>query len=61
MKRDHPNVMRASEIAHPAAWVDLGGRWAPARPASCPTIWERLHAAWLVFTGRADAVIWEGQ
>lgn len=38
------------------------GRWVPSR--CCGTrssIIERLQAAWLVFTGRADALVWIGQ
>jgi hypothetical protein len=23
--------------------------------------WERTYAAWLVFSGRADALMWEGE
>ncbi len=39
------------------------GRWVPCRPEGwlgycLPT---RLRCAWLVFTGRADVLVWEGQ
>lgn len=34
------------------------GRWVPARPLGG---WGRWRAAWLVFTGRADALVWPGQ
>lgn len=34
------------------------GRWIPCRPVPAP--WRRrLKAAWLVLTGRADAVVWQ--
>jgi len=35
------------------------GRYVPARPLA-PS-WDWLRATWLVFTGRADALIWPGQ
>lgn len=35
--------------------------WAPARPEPFYRKWGRLKAAWLVFTGRADALVWPGQ
>lgn len=34
--------------------------WVPARPVHYDTIKNRLKAAWLVFTGKADAVVWPG-
>lgn len=34
--------------------------WVPARPMGYPNIASRIRAAWLVFTGRADALIWPG-
>lgn len=36
------------------------GRWVPARPLGWDNIPMRCRAAWLVFTGRADVVIWPG-
>jgi hypothetical protein len=35
------------------------GKWGPARPLGFFSLRSRLRAAWLVFTGKADAVIWE--
>lgn len=37
------------------------GRWVPARPIGMFGLRYRLKAAWRVFTGRADAVIWDDQ
>ncbi len=35
------------------------GRWVPARFSGTRTgPFERAYAAWLVFTGRADAMVW---
>lgn len=35
------------------------GSWQPARPLS-PFLQDRIRAAWMVLTGKADAVIWPG-
>lgn len=39
------------------------GRWVPARSMGYPglCLFHRLRCAWLVFTGRADVLLWEGQ
>lgn len=41
----------------------LGDEWVPARPINWRyTSFEyRLKAAWLVFTGKADAVVWPAE
>ena len=44
----------------PSTRVEIGGVWLPARPWGLHTLPNRLHCAYLVFTGRADAVIWPG-
>lgn len=35
--------------------------WVPARPEGFASPWHRIKATWLVFTGRADALLWFGQ
>lgn len=35
--------------------------WVPSRPVPCPTLMDRIRDAWMVFTGRADVLIWPGQ
>jgi hypothetical protein len=52
------NLFRTARGA-PAASRD-GKVWYPARPEGGWFRGWRLKAAWLVFTGRADAVIWPG-
>lgn len=37
------------------------GAWVPARPLGFDSIGSRVKAAWLVFTGKADAVVWPEQ
>ena len=34
--------------------------WVPARPLGYASYTLRFRAAWLVFTGRADALVWPG-
>ena len=56
------SIFTAAEVAHtvrtgPTASAD-GETWWPARPLGYPSFRYRLKAAWLVFTGRADAVTW---
>lgn len=34
------------------------GHWVPARAHDGAGLWERMKAAWLVVTGKADAVVW---
>lgn len=45
--------------ANPAAGLP-DGRWVPARPIGFQSIRQRLRATWLVWTGRADALVWPG-
>jgi hypothetical protein len=37
------------------------GRWVPARPLGFCSLGQRIRAAKLVFTGKADAVRWPAQ
>lgn len=60
----YPNIMTVDWVIKNSqtAQVTLStGEWAPARPLGYPTFRRRLHAAWLVFTGRADALTWTEQ
>jgi hypothetical protein len=52
------NLVRTANSVQ--AWLP-DGRWVPARPEGFWSIRYRWKAAWLVWTGRADAVIWPGQ
>lgn len=36
------------------------GRWVPARPIGWFDFSSRARAAWMVWRGRADVVIWPG-
>ncbi len=61
--------MKGSQICYASReWFDVmgsnetelpNGRWVPARPEGSRTsIFSRLYPAWLVLTGRADALVW---
>jgi hypothetical protein len=39
--------------------VPPGMAWVPARAYGYPSFCSRVKAAWLVFTGKADALTWE--
>jgi len=52
-------------IKHLMKWnveCEIGGEWVPCRPVTymALTLRERFRAAWMVFTGKADAVVWPG-
>ena len=59
-----PVVYSADQIT---AWdvqsCGKDGLWTQARPVSWPGInlRKRISAAWIVFTGRADVLIWLGE
>ena len=64
MATKHPSVWALRDLVRHASDGEcalINGRWVPARPEGFASFWNRLRAAWLVFTGRADAVTWEGQ
>lgn len=45
------------------AEVEFEGKkqWVPGRPLGLDTIPNRFKQAWAVFTGKADALYWDGQ
>ncbi len=57
-----PGVIRADDLAknYPQAGLP-DGRWVAARPEPFFSIFERWRVTWLVFTGRADALLWTDQ
>ena len=40
--------------------VCIGDKWVPARPLGYYSLASRLRISWMVFVGKADAVIWPG-
>ena len=62
--RQFPNITTVESVIKGAKVNSCGlsdGRWVPARPLGFLSWQSRWKAAWLVFTGRADALKWDGQ
>lgn len=60
-----PGVIWAHQLADSRTpWPRAGlpdGRWVLSRPETFYSVWQRWRATWLVFTGRADALLWTDQ
>jgi hypothetical protein len=58
----YPGIYRLDSIIRLAesCGAQIGNAWVPARPLGFPSWRQRWRAAWLVWGGRADAVIWPG-
>lgn len=61
--RIYPNIW-SFDALHKATdgttQAGINGRWYPARPHGFASFGQRCKAAWLVFTGKADALVWPG-
>ena len=59
----YPNIISVRSIIENAnqnmARVPHGMAWVPVRAYGYPSLGQRFKAAWLVFTGKADALTWE--
>ncbi|MDF2435375.1 MAG: hypothetical protein JWP44_5006 [Mucilaginibacter sp.] len=57
-----PNIYTLENLLHDrhSNSACINGKWVPARPIGFWSWSYRIKAAWLVFTGRADAVTWPG-
>lgn len=62
MPNQSPSTWQLHDLLESCATVsvEIGNEWMPARPLGDIGIINRFKAAWLVLTGRADAVIWPG-
>lgn len=61
--KKYPNVHTLEHLLEHANESHAGlpdGRYVPSRPEGFASLGSRLHCAWLVFTGYADALIWPG-
>ena len=63
--RRTPSIYKLENLYNMVARNDVScglpdGRYVPARPLGFQSARYRLRAAWLVWTGRADAVVWPG-
>lgn len=64
MSNKAPSLWRVNELkAHTETCAaNINGKWVPCRAVGLDTIRSRIRLAWMVFTGKADALIWpEGQ
>jgi hypothetical protein len=59
-----PDVYTATRIQQwdVSSAKTFNGPWKPARPDGVPFFrpWRRMKIAWKVFTGKMDALDWEG-
>ena len=53
-----PGILFQSNMESKTVMCEVKGRWVRARPLPFYSIGNRLKATWLVFTGQADAFIW---
>jgi len=49
-------LIKERALNHAATPID--GMWVPARRLGDPSMVNRFKVAWLVFTGKADALVW---
>lgn len=53
------NIITAYQLKHWNVDADVGrGAWTPARPIGRTGIRRRIKCAWMVFTGKADVLVW---
>jgi hypothetical protein len=54
-----PSIFKLNDLME-CDWpqAEINGKWVMARPLGLDTIPNRFRCAWLVFTGRADALVW---
>ena len=55
---DLPGIWEVADMAPTMAEIDH--KWVTARPLGYYSLSNRIKLSWLVFTGRADALIWPG-
>lgn len=60
----YPNVVKLESVQFslkPDTTLKyINGTYVPARPMGYASIKQRFKCAWLVFTGKADALVWPG-
>jgi len=58
--RKTPNIIYVENFLYDAVneQANIDNRWVAARPEGLWSFRYRLKATWLVFTGKADALIW---
>ena len=64
MMKKYPSIRCVLQVVKDAQLMGAGlpdGRYVPARSLGWPSWSQRWKAAWLVFTGKADALTYPGQ
>jgi hypothetical protein len=61
MNMRHPNLINVNSLSTIDVVVLKNGEYVRARPVSYPSIFQRIYYAWMVFTGKADALVWNNQ
>lgn len=56
-----PSVVHADELIRWSAQIEIDRSWWAARPLPYSNCFERWRVAWLVLTGKADALMWRNQ
>ena len=59
-----PRIIQLDEefVCVAGCQAKINGKWVPVRPEGYYSIANRIKCAWMVFTGKADALVWpEGQ
>jgi hypothetical protein len=62
--KKHPTIWNLKNLIEHCGKVTvrIDKEWVPCRPIGPTWLSNRIKATWLVFTGKADAVIWsDGQ
>lgn len=57
----YPNILSVHTVQTISATTHIEvfpGKWVPVRPEGYPSLRHRFKAAWMVFTGKADALVW---
>jgi hypothetical protein len=55
-----PDIVHAEQLASNNVQTQIDGKWVPARALGYMSLWHRFYCAWLVWTGKADALVWPG-
>jgi hypothetical protein len=58
-----PNIIKLENLNSLCAGTEacVDGKYVPARPLGFYSVRNRIKAAWLVFTGKGDVLLWPGQ
>jgi hypothetical protein len=58
----NPNIISILDIVNSKTTTNVktehGTQWVPARTHGYPSFFSRIKAAWTVFIGAGDAVVW---